>query len=156
VPFHTQGDTSKLCKTAIRQYNFHYPYPFGLEPTESCSPWLDSMSSSFAPLPFRPDPYAATAFWVALTLNAHVLVSPDEGRLTLSRLEPTSQVSPSARFMFRCQLCQCVVPPRTPCRHLILKSRSKKYPYRSMANVVIVHEPGKKPKKQYRDDPGGD
>jgi hypothetical protein len=37
-----------------------------------------------------------------------------------------------------------------------LKSRAKKYPYRSMANAVVVHEPGKKPKKQYRDDPGGD
>jgi hypothetical protein len=57
--------------------------------------------------------------------------------------------------MFRCQLCQCVVPPRTPCQHLILKNRSKKYPYRSRANVVAVNEPHKKPKKEYRDDPGG-
>jgi hypothetical protein len=58
--------------------------------------------------------------------------------------------------MFRCQLCQCLVPPRTPCQHLVLKRRSKKYLYRSRANVVVVHEAGKKPKKEYRDDPGGD
>jgi hypothetical protein len=25
-----------------------------------------------------------------------------------------------------------------------------------MANVVVIHEPGKKPKKVYRDDPGGE
>lgn len=25
-----------------------------------------------------------------------------------------------------------------------------------MANVVVVHEAGKKPKKEYRDDPGGE
>jgi hypothetical protein len=58
--------------------------------------------------------------------------------------------------MFRCQLCQCVVPPRTPCHHLVLKRRSKEYPHRSKANVVVVKEPPKKPKKEYRDDPGGD
>jgi hypothetical protein len=25
-----------------------------------------------------------------------------------------------------------------------------------MANIVVVHDQGKKPKKEYRDDPGGD
>ncbi len=59
--------------------------------------------------------------------------------------------------MFRCQLCQCVVPPRTPGHHLVLKRRSKKYPYRSRANVVVrKHTTDKKPKKEYRDDPGGE
>ena len=58
--------------------------------------------------------------------------------------------------MFRCQMCQCVVPRRTPCQRLVLKSRTKMYPYRSRANVVVVHEPPKKPKKEYRDDPGGE
>jgi hypothetical protein len=58
--------------------------------------------------------------------------------------------------MFRCQLCQCVVPPRTPGQQLVLKMRRKKYLYRSRANVVVVYEAGKKPKKEYRDDPGGE
>jgi hypothetical protein len=59
--------------------------------------------------------------------------------------------------MFRCQLCQSVVPPHTPCQHLVLARRSKKYPYRPKANVV-VRKPAsdKKPKKEYRDDPGGE
>jgi hypothetical protein len=58
--------------------------------------------------------------------------------------------------MFRCQLCQCVVPPRVSCHHLALKRRGVTYPHRSRANVVVVIEPPKKPKKEYRDDPGGD
>ena len=59
--------------------------------------------------------------------------------------------------MFRCELCQCLVPARTPSQRLILKRRSKKYPYRSGANVLVRKPaPDKKPKKEYRDDPGGD
>jgi len=59
--------------------------------------------------------------------------------------------------MFRCQLCQIVVPPRTPCQRIVLKQRKKKYPYRSEANVVIVRKPPKwKPKEEDRDDPGGE
>jgi hypothetical protein len=59
--------------------------------------------------------------------------------------------------MFRCQLCQCVVPPRTPSQRLVVKRRGKEYPYRSRANVV-VRRPAtdKKPKKVYVDDPGGE
>jgi hypothetical protein len=59
--------------------------------------------------------------------------------------------------MFRCQLCQRVVPPRTPCQRLVLKWRSKDYPHRSRANVVVRKRTAdKKPKKEYRDDPGGE
>ena len=59
--------------------------------------------------------------------------------------------------MFRCQLCQCVVPPHTPCQHLVLTRRSKKYPYRSRANVLVrKRTTDKKPKKEYLDDPGGE
>jgi hypothetical protein len=60
--------------------------------------------------------------------------------------------------MFRCQLCQCVVPPQTPCQHLVLERRGKKYPSRSRANVVVVRKHGNrhKLKKEHRDDPGGE
>ena len=59
--------------------------------------------------------------------------------------------------MFRCQLCQCIVSPRTPPQRLIVKKRRKKYPYRSRANVIVRQSaPDKKPKKVYLDDPGGE
>ena len=58
--------------------------------------------------------------------------------------------------MFRCQLCQCVVRPRTPCKRLVLKSRSKKYPYRPNANAFFrTNEAGKR-KEYHTDDPGGE
>ena len=57
--------------------------------------------------------------------------------------------------MFRCQLCQCVVPPRTPRQYLVLKRRSTKYPYRSSANTFVrTNEAGKR-KEYHTDDPGG-
>ena len=63
--------------------------------------------------------------------------------------------SPLAHFMFRCQLCQCVVPARTPCQYLVVKRRPKEYPYRSRANVFVrTNEAGKR-KEQHTDDPGG-
>jgi hypothetical protein len=58
--------------------------------------------------------------------------------------------------MFRCKQCQCVVPPRTPSHRLTVKRRSKEYPYRSKANVVVRRSSlDRKPKKVYLDDPGG-
>jgi hypothetical protein len=58
--------------------------------------------------------------------------------------------------MFRCQLCQCVVPPRIPCQRLVLKWRSKRYPYRSRANTFLrTNESGKR-KECQTDDPGGE
>jgi hypothetical protein len=59
--------------------------------------------------------------------------------------------------MFRCQLCQCLVPPRTPLQRLVLKKRGKKYPYRSRANVIVrQRRTDKKPRKETVDDPGGE
>jgi hypothetical protein len=38
-----------------------------------------------------------------------------------------------------------------------LQRRSREYPYRSRANVVVRKRANdKKPRKEYRDDPGGD
>jgi hypothetical protein len=59
--------------------------------------------------------------------------------------------------MYRCQLCQRVVPPRTPSQRLVLKWRSKHYPHRSRANAIVRKcATDKKRKKVYRDDPGGE
>jgi len=57
--------------------------------------------------------------------------------------------------MFRCQLCQCVVPPRTPCHRLVLQSRSKVYPFRSRANTFVRTDDKGKRKVYHTDDPGG-
>jgi hypothetical protein len=38
----------------------------------------------------------------------------------------------------------------------VVKRRSKEYPYRLRANVRIIRKKGKKKKKEYRDDPGGE
>jgi hypothetical protein len=81
---------------------------------------------------------------------------PTRGVQNLLGREPPRRFIHRLVSMFRCQLCQCVVPPHTPCQHLVVKRRSKEYPYRSRANVVVVSEPPKKRKKEYRDDPGGE
>jgi hypothetical protein len=52
-------------------------------------------------------------------------------------------------------MCQCVVPPRTPCQHRILKRRSKEYPYRSRANTFVRTSDTGKRKEHHTDDPGG-
>src|SRR5262249_42717236 len=76
--------------------------------------------------------------------------------VSLAGPEPPGRSSPRLAVMFRCQLCQCVVPPRTPSQRLVLQRRSKKYPHRCRANVVVRQRADdKKPKKEYVDDPGG-
>jgi hypothetical protein len=58
--------------------------------------------------------------------------------------------------MFRCQMCRRVVLPRIPSHRLVLKWRSKVYPFRSEANVFYRKpEANKKRKRIVRDDPGG-
>jgi hypothetical protein len=58
--------------------------------------------------------------------------------------------------MFRCPLCQRVVPPRTPAQHLVVRQRRRAYPYRSRANSFIrTNEAGKR-KEYHTDDPGGE
>jgi hypothetical protein len=52
--------------------------------------------------------------------------------------------------MFRCELCSCVVPPRTRVRRLVLDRRTRQYPARSKANLVVQDG-----KKHHTDDPGG-
>jgi hypothetical protein len=58
-------------------------------------------------------------------------------------------------FVFRCQLCRQAVPPHTPAQRVIVRTRVKKYPFRSAANrIVRVSENGKR-KERFIDDPGG-
>ena len=57
--------------------------------------------------------------------------------------------------MFRCQLCQCIVPPRTPSQRLVLNWRRKEYPYRSRANTFVRTDEKGKRKEYHSDDPGG-
>ena len=77
------------------------------------------------------------------------------GRFATSGNEPPRSV-PMAHSMFRCQLCQCVAPARIPSQRLILNRRTRQYPFRSRANVVVrKRKPDRKPKKEYVDDPGG-
>ena len=56
--------------------------------------------------------------------------------------------------MYRCQLCGDVVPPRTPCHHLVIRTRRRRYPARAEANRVVRLVNGKV-KETYTDDPGG-
>jgi hypothetical protein len=60
-----------------------------------------------------------------------------------------------ARFMFRCELCSRVVPPRTPAQHVVLESRSKVYPLRVKANRLVRRPPKGKPLVVFTSDPGG-
>jgi len=58
--------------------------------------------------------------------------------------------------MFRCQLCQCVVPSGTSCKRLVLEWRIKKYPFRSKANSFFRTDEKGKRKVYHTDDPGGE
>src|SRR5262249_30673384 len=90
-------------------------------------------------------------------LERRFLVPPPTwGAQPLAGPEPPRRSSHRLTVMFRCQLCQWVVPPRTPSQRLVLQRRGKKYPHRSRANIVVrQREDDKKPKKEYVDDPGG-
>jgi hypothetical protein len=56
--------------------------------------------------------------------------------------------------MFRCQLCGTVVPPRTPCNRVAIRSRRRSYPSRPLANRFVRLVGGKR-KQLHTADPGG-
>ncbi len=58
--------------------------------------------------------------------------------------------------MFRCQVCQCVVPPQTPVHRLVLRRRRKAYPHRSRANLFVRTNEAGRHKEYHTDDPGGE
>jgi hypothetical protein len=58
--------------------------------------------------------------------------------------------------MFHRQLCECVVPPRTPCQHIVVQRRRREYRYRSKANAFFRTSDAGKRKVHHTDDPGGE
>jgi hypothetical protein len=58
-------------------------------------------------------------------------------------------------LMFRCQLCCKVVSQRIPAQRVIVRTRIKKYPFRSEANRVVQLTENGKRKEKFVDDPGG-
>jgi len=48
-----------------------------------------------------------------------------------------------------------VVPPRTAAQRVVLRTRSKLYPYRPRANRLVRLAENGKPKVYFFDDPGG-
>ena len=60
--------------------------------------------------------------------------------------------------MFRCQLCSCVVPPRTRARRVVIATRARRYAFRREANVhryMEMKNGRPKHKEELTDDPGG-
>jgi hypothetical protein len=57
--------------------------------------------------------------------------------------------------VFRCQLCDEVVPPRTAARRVVVRTRGKKYPFRPRINRLVRLSESGKPKETFTDDPGG-
>lgn len=69
--------------------------------------------------------------------------------------EPPGRISQRLGKVFRCQLCFCVVPPRTPAHTVVVQTRTRKYPYRREAFHVVEIDARGKRKVKPRDDPGG-
>jgi hypothetical protein len=60
--------------------------------------------------------------------------------------------------MFRCELCSCVVPPRTRARRVVVATRARRYPFRREANIhrwLEMKNGRPKHKEDYPDNPGG-
>ena len=57
--------------------------------------------------------------------------------------------------MFRCQLCDEVVPPRTAAQRVVVRTRVRKYPFRREVNRLVRLSEKGKPKETFTDDPGG-
>lgn len=44
--------------------------------------------------------------------------------------------------MYKCQICNQNVPPKTRCHRLVLKTREKSYPHRSKSNKGYSYKDG--------------
>src|SRR6266511_3424962 len=58
------------------------------------------------------------------------------------------------KWMYRCELCGGIVPPRTPSFSVVVETREKRYPRRPMLYPPRKRSEWKDPEK-WRDDPGG-
>lgn len=54
--------------------------------------------------------------------------------------------------MYRCEVCDRVVPPNTPCNRIIIETRAVEYPTRPKVHWVPPKDGGK---GKWVDDPGG-
>jgi len=52
--------------------------------------------------------------------------------------------------MYRCEICNKIVEPRTRCQKIVVKTRATEYPSRPKANKLRVGR-----KNKHFDDPGG-
>ena len=81
-------------------------------------------------------------------------------RVWIAGSEPPSDVShptvvPTARRVFRCELCGAVQPPHTKVVRLTVKGRTRRYPLRVMANTFRRLDARGKPRTVHSNDPGG-
>ena len=53
--------------------------------------------------------------------------------------------------MYKCQMCQRTIPPRTRAHRIVVETRPRQYPFRPKANRVIVDG-----REKFVDDPGGE
>ena len=54
--------------------------------------------------------------------------------------------------MYRCEVCDYVVPASTPCNRIVVETRAAEYPLRPKVHWVPPTDRGK---GKYEDDPGG-
>ena len=54
--------------------------------------------------------------------------------------------------MYRCDVCDSVAPPNTPCTRIVVETRARQYPHRPR---VHWHPPDADGKGKWVDDPGG-
>ena len=66
--------------------------------------------------------------------------------------EAPATSSPTAAFVYLCQACGVVVPPRTPRELRVVQTRTVRFPFRPEARTVKDRRSGK---WRPRDDPGG-
>ena len=57
--------------------------------------------------------------------------------------------------VFKCQLCQTIVPPRIKATRIVVETRVKQYAYRAKANRLRFTSPSGHRATWFVDDPGG-
>ena len=134
---------SRITSSTIRTAHSIAP---GLEPTASMI--LGSLNAAFLTGPFPPSSSCAPfdcPFGECASAPIH-LRPPDVS-------QPVG--NPSARIVFRCQLCSQVSPAGTPSVRVVVETRLKSYPDRPRANRIVRPDANGKPKVFIIDDPGG-
>ena len=70
------------------------------------------------------------------------------------RPAPVDFQKPGRDWMFQCQHCGTVTPPRVSAETLVVETRARVYPFREkVAEIICLRH--RTPKLETRDDPGG-